>query len=376
MAAKSWGVLTNSEIEMIINASLPKVNSTFDHSPTGGQLLIQSDSNLTRAAQGPGSEALELAIKKVDSIDVKDFRGFTALMAAVVHENVEGVKFLIASGADLRVEFEGSGWTALTLALTKKIEILSELIDADSSPEHIDHADADGYTALMWALRFHAWPQASMLKEAGADVSKISNQGQSILLYSVETGDVSLMNWLMEQKGWFSRAQVENVIDQLKGKIKQLDDEGTQMDDKIKSRIRSRSEHYANCLKYILEEYPQDFIVDSSKNAMPQKISNPAPSISGHAMHEAMTLFVANNPGPSSAENTAARNPDGSTAKKTFSPRRQTGAPAEIAPAGATRRPAPSVPEDEIRRPVNAQNATVTTRMGNPGYQEVQLPSP
>lgn len=376
MAAKSWGVLTNSEIEMTINASLPKINSTFDRLPTGGELLSQCDSNLTRAAEGPGSEALELAIKKVDNIDVKDLHGFTALMAAVVHENVEGVKFLIASGADVRAEFEESGWTALSLALTKKVEILSELIDADSSLEHIDHADADGYTALMWALRFHAWPQASMLKEAGADVNKISNQGHSMLLYSIETEDVSLVNWLMEQKGWFSKAQVEDVIDQLKGKIKQLDDEGTQMHDKSKSRMRFMSEHYAKCLKSILEQYPQDFIVDSSKNAMPQKISNPPPSISGHAMHEAMTLFVANNPGPSSAENTAARNPDDNTEKRTFPHRSQTRAPAEIAPAGATRRPAPVVPEDEIKPRVNAQNATASTRMGNPGYQEVQLPSP
>ena len=342
-----------------MRTTLPVANikSAVGIGPTDHKTKSRDEPKIIIAAQATDIHKLHLAIPESEGIDVTDSHGYTALMILADLGDVECVGFLIDKGAKVGVQSTKEGYTALMIAADSKsrskentVAVLSALIGADPSAEHIDHAGANGETALMIAVQARRWNLALLLKEAGADIHKRNNDGLSALSYAAKSGDRNIVEWLLEQKGWFSREQVRDALSSTTSPL-----------------VRST-------IKAALKEYPDNVDVAALKPAMAQEVSHPAPSASGQAVHSAMTVFVANNPGPNSENANALQNPAGS--KKTFFPRMQTGAPAVTPPAGPTKRSAPLVPEDKIKRPVDGQNATAATRQGDPGYEEVQLPPP
>lgn len=309
------------------------------------------------AAQAATVYELHVALQEFGGIDAIDSRGYTALMILADLGEVECVGFLIDKGANVGVQSTDEGYTALMIAANSKclimkntVAVLSALIGADPRAEYLDHAGAKGETALMIAVKARHWNLALLLKEAGADIHKRNKEGFSALSYAADKGDYGTVEWLLEQEGWFSKEQVEDALNS------------------------TTSPFLRSTIKAALKEYPDNVDVAALKPAMAQEVSHPAPSASGQAVHSAMTVFVANNPGPNSENANALQNPADS--KKTFFPRMQTGAPAVTPPAGPTKRSAPLVPEDKIKRPVDGQNATAAKRQGDPGYEEVQLPPP
>lgn len=102
-----------------------------------------------------------------------------SIHAAVVSGNVEGVKQLIANGADVNEKEPASGSTPImTAALFNRVEIAQMLLDAGAS---INIKNNDGSTALHTAAFFCRTEMVKLFLEKGADKNIRNNAGSTAL---------------------------------------------------------------------------------------------------------------------------------------------------------------------------------------------------
>ena len=100
------------------------------------------------------------------------------LLSKVRDNDIEAVKALIASGADVDHEDDMMGYTPL--CLTNDIEMMKVLISAGADINHQDKRM--GYTLLMNALNSSNIKTAKFLIEKGADINLKSNDGANALI--------------------------------------------------------------------------------------------------------------------------------------------------------------------------------------------------
>ena len=240
------------------------------------------------AAKDADIDELLSAIDDNVNINVKDSRGYTSLMILADLGDLEGVKLLLKKGADVKVESSGEGYTALMIAansinhFNKEFAVLSALIDADPSPEHIDHACPKGVTAFMLAVHAGKQELALKLRNAGADVNKKNSDGLSALSYASGEGNYETVLWLMEQKGWFSKEQVRGALD------------------------FAQSERVKGILKASLKPKRGNFIVDSSMPQVTLQVGKRSPPLFDDSD---TNLIVEKNRGLEVAENISAPSP-------------------------------------------------------------------
>lgn len=82
--------------------------------------------------------------------DLRDFRGWTALLYAAYQGNEKGAKLLIEHGANVNEGTPEQRTSLILAAMCGNLEAAKLLI---SHGANVDHADKDGNTALMWAVR-------------------------------------------------------------------------------------------------------------------------------------------------------------------------------------------------------------------------------
>ena len=165
--------------------------------------------------------------KPLLNINAQDYNGKTALMWAAEYGNINTVKVLITSGADLNIQ-SNDRETALMLAIQKgHIKIAAALIDAGAELSLQDHyknialigavwienikmvaalidasadlniRDNDGDTPLIWAIKKGNIDIVKALIDAGADLNIRDNDGDTPLMWAIKKGNIDIVKALV-----------------------------------------------------------------------------------------------------------------------------------------------------------------------------------
>jgi len=104
----------------------------------------------------------------------------STLLSKVRENDINGVKELIAKGADVNMEDDMMGYTPLTLA--KNVEMMNVLISAGADINH--KSKGNGVTPLMEVLNANYIDMAKLLIARGADINIKSNSGATALIFA------------------------------------------------------------------------------------------------------------------------------------------------------------------------------------------------
>jgi ankyrin repeat protein len=116
-----------------------------------------------------------LAADPPAEVDRQSPDGNTALLLAVLEENLEVVKLLLAHGANIDVTMLDGTTALMVAAATNHLEVLEELLLA-RPPTLLDARAQDGRTALYFAVRSNFPRIVDALLAAGADPNIANNQ--------------------------------------------------------------------------------------------------------------------------------------------------------------------------------------------------------
>jgi ankyrin repeat protein len=132
----------------------------------------QTRSVFERAARG------ELLAHELltDQINCIDRQGYTALMWASAHGQLNSVRILLTSGADVNTHGPNGESSLLLAAANGHVHVLRDLLKAGAC---VDDADQDGTTALMFAAAGDHADLATELLRANADLARTNVQGDS-----------------------------------------------------------------------------------------------------------------------------------------------------------------------------------------------------
>jgi len=159
--------------------------------------------------QGPGAEWFQSAatgdvetlrdfaeVAIDNDLDVKDSRGYTALMIAAMKGHVAGVRLLAQYGADLNAA-DSRGWTATThAAFNGQHGCLSLLAEGGAD---LDAKDFLGTTAAIRAALGGHEHCLMVLADHGADLLTVDNLGMAAMVHAQRNGhDACIM--LLEEK--------------------------------------------------------------------------------------------------------------------------------------------------------------------------------
>jgi ankyrin repeat protein len=134
----------------------------------------QNRSFFERAARGE----LQLQELRSDTIDCVDHKGLTALMWACANGQLNSVRLLISSGANVTARGPNGESPLLLAAAGGHVHIVRELLVAGSCA---DDQDNDGTSALMFACAGDHASTVNELLRVNADPTTLNVQGDSAL---------------------------------------------------------------------------------------------------------------------------------------------------------------------------------------------------
>ncbi|QKV53391.1 ankyrin repeat domain-containing protein [Comamonas antarctica] len=231
------------------------------------QPLSIRDRNLISAARAGILGDLRAAMRCGANVNVKDSRGYTPLMILADIDNLRGVQFLIDSGADVKAQSTGEGFTALMIAANSAIRIgcgnaiVDALLNADPSDAHVNCVSHSGVTALMISLSARREKMSLKLHDAGANINLLNDQGDSALTFAVKNQDLKTVEFLLREKFPLSRSQVWEAI-------------GIAVKNNIPMCLT---------LWLAIEKNPENFIDSSEECVIPDEVlrfRNPGPQVS------------------------------------------------------------------------------------------------
>lgn len=133
---------------------------------------------LMRAVEEGNVAMTELLLSNGADVNAFDKRGDTALHRAVRRKNLKLTAFLLEQRADPAI-FNFIHMTALHLAALDGQDELVQLFTGQ--PELVDLWEDDGRAPLDYALKSHKYDTAMLLIEAGADVNRSLESGETLL---------------------------------------------------------------------------------------------------------------------------------------------------------------------------------------------------
>ncbi|WP_333694464.1 ankyrin repeat domain-containing protein [Flavobacterium sp.] len=154
-------------------------------------LLAQTD--LIQMVRVNDYEGVQKAVKlNPDLVNQKSNEGFTPLILASYRGNLDMVKFLLDSGAQVNV---GTSMGSALMAATVKghYEVVALLLEREANP---DLTDSEGTTALMYAVQFRNVALTKLLLLNKASKTLLDSKGKSAFEYAVFTGNEEIINLL------------------------------------------------------------------------------------------------------------------------------------------------------------------------------------
>lgn len=145
------------------------------------------------ARKGTLSEARASVKQNPKAFNVVNQEGYSPLILACYRNNIEVAKFIIENGGD--INGNSNMGTPLMAAIVKgNNEIAKILIDKKAD---VNLADANGTTALIYAVQFQNMKILKLLLENKADKAHKSKEGKTAFEYAVFAGNDEIINLLI-----------------------------------------------------------------------------------------------------------------------------------------------------------------------------------
>ncbi|WP_396178725.1 ankyrin repeat domain-containing protein [Flavobacterium sp.] len=144
------------------------------------------------ARTGTVAEAKALFEQNPKVVDEINEAGYSPLILACYRGNTEVAQFLIENGANLN--YNSTMGTPLMAAVVKgNIEIVKTLLDLKAD---VNLSDANGISALIYAVQFQNPEILSMLLHYKADKSHQDKEGKTAFEHAVFSGNETIINLL------------------------------------------------------------------------------------------------------------------------------------------------------------------------------------
>lgn len=144
------------------------------------------------ARKGTVEEVKTIMKQNPGAIDSISREGFSPLILACYRGNIDVAKFLIKEVKD--INGNSSMGTPLMAAVVKgNKEIVEVLLDNKANP---NLTDANGTTALIYAVQFNYIPIVKLLLDYKADKSKIDDKGKTAFEYAAFSNNEEIINLL------------------------------------------------------------------------------------------------------------------------------------------------------------------------------------
>lgn len=190
-----------------------------------------SSTALLNAVREGDPEGVKALLAGGANVNAQDADGWTPLMLATVKGHVEVARVLLGEGADIHTK-NSRGWTALRFAVsmddTEAVRLLLEK-GAD-----VNDKDEDGNTALMQAAGEKSIESLILLLVHGADTNIKNHAGETALTIAARHGYPEIVQWLNEAGAGcheltrhvqadagelFSEGELEQLIEKIDGLI-------------------------------------------------------------------------------------------------------------------------------------------------------------
>ena len=158
-----------------------------------GFCQVYSQSDIFDASRkGQLNEVISLYSKNPEVINLTNAEGYSPLILACYHGNEEVVRFLLDKANNINVT--SNYGTPLMAAIVKgNLKIVEMLLDRKADT---NVADANGTTAMHYAVMFRNYEAIKLLIKANANLEIKDNRGQSALDYAAIYNDKKLNNLL------------------------------------------------------------------------------------------------------------------------------------------------------------------------------------
>jgi ankyrin repeat protein len=144
------------------------------------------------ARTGTVAEAKALFEQNLKVVDEINEAGYSPLILACYRGNTEVAQFLIENGANLN--YNSTMGTPLMAAVVKgNIEIVNLLLAKNVD---INQTDANGTTALIYAVQFKNVNLVKLLQSKNADKTKVDINGKTAFEYAVFSDSQEIINLL------------------------------------------------------------------------------------------------------------------------------------------------------------------------------------
>lgn len=144
------------------------------------------------ARKGTLNQAQQIIKKNPSAFNIVNNEGYSPLILASYHGNVEIAKFLIENKSDINGSSK-MGTPLMAAVVKKNIQIVKLLLDAKAD---VNIADTNGTTALMYATMFKSYDIAKLLIAAKANPDFKDNRGNSAFDYAILANDDKLIETL------------------------------------------------------------------------------------------------------------------------------------------------------------------------------------
>lgn len=190
-------------VKLLIEAKA-EVNATFDKS-------IYGDRMTALMAAGDDAEITKVLLDSGADVHLKDDKGKTALIWAVIKNNLEVIKLLIAGHADVDATDKYGESTFLIAAFKGNVEILKFLSTAGAD---IHLKNSRGETALIQATDRGNIEAVKHLIEAGLDINAKNKDGESALFLAANNNYPAILELLINAGAEISvyDGEGENVL--------------------------------------------------------------------------------------------------------------------------------------------------------------------
>jgi hypothetical protein len=171
----------------------------------GFSIRALADPSVFEAAKSGNLADVQQALAQ--GSDLNQFGGAvegTALFYAVLGDNTDVVRWLLAQGADPNLGLKKNFPPLMPAAHGGNLDVIRVLLDAGAE---VNQGDYSGYTPLMIAAQENRAAAAQVLVDHGANVNTRDDSGATALSIAAgKRGSVALVRYLIEQGADFQQA--------------------------------------------------------------------------------------------------------------------------------------------------------------------------